>query len=330
MKIADIEILVREKYLSSSQSTAVTYGVKIGEYLQYQEWAKRHQLVCPEDYPRQVVDLVLHELTAEQGTPPAFDISARPEVGVHVAYPGSVTPLHFDWDMSEVLHLNLLGERTVWAGAPLSEPGLPVSGNSVLMDAEGLPVERRRSLLEWFGLKPHLLRAGEAVRFPAHYWHLIEYNSTSLAVSVRREVSPELRPLQCFGRSWQLQLWLDALLKLPRRDRERHVANLISAAIDIDTGSIDVMSPLAVSRMETLISGLSERVTAGSAWQPIVDLREPSSFVDYEGSTGTFAWDIEQMVRLWLFAAYEGNDIESDQMKQELLVRSYLARQRSK
>lgn len=337
--MADIEVHVRRKYLSSGRLDTETYGVTIDDYLHHLEWAKRHQLVCPESYSRQIDNVVLKTLSTDEMVSTDFDMSGRPIVGIHLAYSGSVTPIHFDWDMSEVLHLNLVGQRTVWVGAPVLGPGLPVSGNSVLMDAERLSVDQRRPLLEWFGLKPHLLRSGEAIRFPAHYWHMVEYDDSSLAISVRQEMSRDLRPLQCFARSWQTQYWLEALLQCLGSDRTRQISDLIDAAVDLGAGTVDILSPSALSMMENLVPDLSEQISKGSAWQPVFDLQEASSgnelptFIESQGSASTLPGDfgdLVQLVLMWLFAAYDDVDIETIRVKQELLVRSYLSRSRSR
>lgn len=316
-RVAACRLHLRRKYLGGGAEPAETFSVIASEYLAAAEWAKTSRLVCPEDYGPPITAAVMDTLC---GLPSDFKITQSPVVGAHMAYQGSVSPLHFDWDMSEVLHLNLSGERTIWIGAPRAAPLLPVMGNSVLADFELFPDAKRQSLLEWFDMKPFKLSPGGFIRFPAHYWHLVDYETESLAVSVRREVSPELRPLQCLERSWYLQIWLNEILAKETAERTWLIADLITAT-DTPRG-FDVSSERALTKMRETLTNKVFDASSAMPW------KVGGNSKTIEPRSGTIISDEEaeaaDLGRDWLFAAYESDIVTAE--TQRKLVRDYLFR----
>ena len=99
---------------------------------------------------------------------------------------GSVTQLHFDIDMSHVLHTSILGKKTVYLFSYEQGKNLhryPFTCRSYV-DIERPDFERFPGLKGVQGYKV-VLEAGETLYIPSGYWHHFVYNEPGYAVSLR-------------------------------------------------------------------------------------------------------------------------------------------------
>ena len=124
---------------------------------------------------------------------------------IHAGKPGSIAPVHFDWDHSWVAHACITGTKRMFffppnAGWLLS----PVINTSAFCVPRFSEVDRRRFLDRLGGVEV-VLRAGEGVLFPSMFWHGVLYDEASLSVSVRFEGNFGGRPYAALPRSWWLQ-----------------------------------------------------------------------------------------------------------------------------
>jgi hypothetical protein len=240
-RLLALRIEISEKYLQHRASTGTRYSITLLDYLSHEGWAKENRMVCPEDYAPHFQDLLsdftLNDLFGSMHT-------AADRVGVHAAYGGSVTPLHFDSDNSCVQHLCLSGKRTVWLCPPAPRRSLATSGNSVLMDFEEIDIGQREQTLIEFGADRFELAAGDFVRFPSFWWHLVEYSEVSVALSIRSEYSALARPMTILPRSPELQYLFQGLLSAPDAKQIDVIAKLIREVLSFFDHKISAKSYL--------------------------------------------------------------------------------------
>ncbi len=99
---------------------------------------------------------------------------------------GSVTQLHFDIDMSHVLHTSILGKKTVYLFPYDQGKNLhryPFTCRSYV-DIERPDFEKYPGLKDAQGYKVEL-EPGETLYIPSGYWHHFVYNEPGYAVSLR-------------------------------------------------------------------------------------------------------------------------------------------------
>ena len=99
---------------------------------------------------------------------------------------GSVTQLHFDIDMSHVLHTSILGKKTVYLFPYEQGKNLhryPFTCRSYV-DIERPDFEKYPGLKDAQGYKVEL-EPGETLYIPSGYWHHFVYNEPGYAVSLR-------------------------------------------------------------------------------------------------------------------------------------------------
>jgi len=99
---------------------------------------------------------------------------------------GSVTQLHFDIDMSHVLHTAIFGKKTVYLFPYEQEKNLhryPFTCRSYV-DIEHPNFEQYPGLKNAQGYKVEL-EPGETLYIPSGYWHHFVYNEPGYAVSLR-------------------------------------------------------------------------------------------------------------------------------------------------
>ena len=99
---------------------------------------------------------------------------------------GSVTQMHFDIDMSHVLHTSILGKKTVYLFPYEQGKNLhryPFTCRSYV-DVERPDFEQYPGLKDAQGYKVELER-GETLYIPSGYWHHFVYDEPGYAVSIR-------------------------------------------------------------------------------------------------------------------------------------------------
>jgi len=99
---------------------------------------------------------------------------------------GSVTQLHFDIDMSHVLHTSILGKKTVYLFPYEQGKNLhryPFTCRSYV-DVERPNFEQYPGLKDAQGYKVEL-EQGETLYIPSGYWHHFVYDEPGYAVSLR-------------------------------------------------------------------------------------------------------------------------------------------------
>lgn len=99
---------------------------------------------------------------------------------------GSVTQMHFDIDMSHVLHTSIYGKKTIYLFPYEQGKNLhnyPFTCRSYV-DVERPDFERFPGLKGVQGFKV-VLEAGETLYIPSGYWHHIVYDEASCAISLR-------------------------------------------------------------------------------------------------------------------------------------------------
>ena len=106
----------------------------------------------------------------------------------------SFTQLHRD--PCNTLLLVVAGTRTVWVAAP---PEYTVdTGAYSLEGVSALPDNLNPASPEcdtpWKGKEPVVLRPGDAILFPRHWWHVVQGEARSVALGI--ELRDDLRPLQ--------------------------------------------------------------------------------------------------------------------------------------
>jgi hypothetical protein len=218
-------ISLSEKYLTSFATHGERYSLTLQDYIAHEGWAREKRLVCPEHYE--------FNLASVEGVSENLGVTDAPfeRISVHAAYGGSVTPLHFDWDMSRVHHLCVFGRRRIWLARPTAARPLPAAGNSILADFEGMESEQREGAFHLMGATNYDLAVGEFVRFPSFWWHLVEYSEASIAVSVRSELDALLRPITVLPRSAELQYVLEGLAGADKPDKIKVITRLVQAFI---------------------------------------------------------------------------------------------------
>jgi hypothetical protein len=112
---------------------------------------------------------------------------------------GSVTQMHFDIDMSHVLHTAIFGKKTVYLFPYEQGKNLhryPFTCRSYV-DVERPDFERFPGLKGVQGYKV-VLEAGETLYIPSGYWHHVVYDEASCAISLRCTSQTWLGKLQGF------------------------------------------------------------------------------------------------------------------------------------
>jgi hypothetical protein len=152
-----------------------------------------------------------------------------PAVGVfHAAYAGASSPLHFDWDLRWVCHVNLVGKKRLWCFPPNRGRWWPTIFNMTLFPFGSWSEDARRAFAAEFGGMEFALGPGDAVCFPPLWWHAAVYERPSLSISLRFERWPELRPFAAFPQASTLQrvIW-----ELIAQERIRECSDLLFEAL---------------------------------------------------------------------------------------------------
>lgn len=293
-------IQVRKKYVTNSSSIRDRYSVTVDDYVSHDGWAKRERLVCPEDYSISKETIAGSIANSEYEKLIGDEIG---KIGVHAAYGGSVTPLHFDWDFSEIQHVCLYGQRHVWLRHPKPNHRLPVAGNSVLADFEEMAIDERERALVHFGAIRYTLTPGDYMQFPSYWWHLVDYAETSVAMSLRTEIDPLLRPLCVLPRSSSIQYLVEGLLETTDEKKVEIISALVEALLESSDADREPFRPHshAIRQAER---GLELEPMPSSPWI-VSEINRELQLVSDQGSIGSReeqsnADDID-LCRAWLF-----------------------------
>ncbi len=115
----------------------------------------------------------------------------------HAGHEGDVSALHFDWDFAHVLQMCLSGQKRFLFAPPDAGWLLRPIVNESSISLRELSACDRKELLSMSGGCEVVLHAGDAILFPALWWHGVIYEDTTLAISVR------------FGEPEWAQQWTD-------------------------------------------------------------------------------------------------------------------------
>ena len=137
--------------------------------------------------------MILYNLS--QQIPELLDDIVIPEVGLRFSRRfvfsffgcrGSVTPLHYDIDMGDVLHTVIRGRRRIRLFAPRESAALyrhPCTVRSYV-DLDKPDFERFPALASACGIEV-ILEPGETLYMPAGWWHEFTYLEAGMGVSLR-------------------------------------------------------------------------------------------------------------------------------------------------
>ena len=126
------------------------------------------------------------ELVNDISFPSIIDNVSKSFVFMFFGCNKSVTQMHFDIDMSHVLHTVILGKRTVYLFPFEQSKNLhryPFTCRSYV-DVEHPDFEKYSRLKEAKGFKVKL-EAGETLYIPSGYWHHFVYDEAGYSVSLR-------------------------------------------------------------------------------------------------------------------------------------------------
>ena len=271
-RLKDQPVRVEQSYVAGGNAEA--YLVPIGDFLKDYRWFAERGLMCPETLVPNLDADILAGLRQSVGT-----CDDAPTVLVHLGYPGSTSPIHFDWDFRTVFHVNLRGQKVFAIAHPDGGLSMPTLINSIPFDLSNLSARKQRRLLGLIDADLHHLGAGEGVRFPPLWWHAAIYRKPSLSLSFRFDEVRELRPIAALPRSAELQrlAWLihahreelslgligrivDAFLTLPGSWRKRYQGFLaITRQLD-DECRLALGAPLAKPGYPFHLLGLPDHV----------------------------------------------------------------------
>ena len=113
---------------------------------------------------------------------------------------GSITPLHYDIDMGDVLHTVIRGRRGIRLFAPRESRALyrhPFTVRSYV-DLDAPDFERYPALARARGFEV-VLRAGETLYMPSGWWHEFHYLDAGIGVSLRAPSPRRRERLQGLG-----------------------------------------------------------------------------------------------------------------------------------
>lgn len=126
------------------------------------------------------------ELVKDINLPSLIDNFSKSFVFMFFGCKGSVTQMHFDIDMSHVLHTAIRGRKTIYLFAYEQAENLhrfPFTCRSYV-DVENPDYEKYPGLKNARGYKVQL-EAGETLYIPSGYWHHFVYDEAAYAVSLR-------------------------------------------------------------------------------------------------------------------------------------------------
>ena len=186
--LMDQQIRVERSYIERPDGKA--FRVPAGDYLSDYKWFAERGLMCPETLARDIPADLLARLADAAGTS-ASDAATL----LHLGFPGSTSPIHFDWDFRTVLHVNLKGQKSFEVAPPDGASALPTVINSLPFDLSRLSPRQQRHLFQLVGSQGSSLSAGDGVIFPPLWWHAAVYRRPSLSVSFRFDEVRSLRPL---------------------------------------------------------------------------------------------------------------------------------------
>lgn len=195
----NIEIPVSYDYYSSFRTGEFSREfISLGEYLNHKSLPEG--VLCPEfPLPNALSQKIQIESEDKKIT------SEHAIVQLHAGRSGCFSPLHFDWDHRQVVHVCLSGRKRFILFPPEAGWMLqPVLNMSALCVARFSDLDRA-FLLQSLGGVEIELKEGEAITFPSTAWHAVSYHDSSLALSIRFESSILARPLAVLPRSWYLQ-----------------------------------------------------------------------------------------------------------------------------
>lgn len=161
--------------------------------------------VCAEyPIPSHIADAVRIQV------PPEMAVTGTPYCLFNAGRAGSIAPIHFDWDFGWVLQACVRGKKKLLIFPPdagwLIAPVVNTSSYCIprMSEPDRLALVR---MLEGAEIE---LTEGEALIFPALWWHGVRYDESCFALSIRFGAPRRLRPLALLPRSWLLQriAWL--------------------------------------------------------------------------------------------------------------------------
>jgi len=126
------------------------------------------------------------ELVNDINFPSLVDGLSKSFVFMFFGCKGSVTQMHFDIDMSHVLHTAIRGKKTVYLFPYEQSKNLhryPFTCRSYV-DVEKPDVEKFPGLKKAKGYKV-VIEAGDTLYIPSGYWHHFVYDEAGYAVSLR-------------------------------------------------------------------------------------------------------------------------------------------------
>lgn len=157
-------------------------------------------LMCPEDILQpKVIDLITVDIPTQNKN---IDYAVTL---VHAGKKGSLSPLHFDWDFSFILHTCITGIKDFYFFPPESSWLLDPILNTSAIDFARLSKKDKDHLTKRLGGFKLTIRPGEAVQFPSLWWHCVDYIEDSIGLSIRVENNENLRPFAVLPRNWRLQ-----------------------------------------------------------------------------------------------------------------------------
>jgi Cupin-like domain len=206
-KLSQTEITISNDYYSGfRRPTTPSYKVNANEYLKgTSKGLANKNLMCPEmPVPRNLA----REIRLIVSGHPVW--SKEAVALLHAGRPGSITPIHFDWDHTWVAHACVIGRKRFFLIPPSAGWLLSPIINTSALAIPRFSNSDRSELLASLGGMEILLEAGQGILFPSLFWHGAVYEEPSLGVSVRFEALPGGRPFAVLPRSWLLQrlMWL--------------------------------------------------------------------------------------------------------------------------
>lgn len=196
-----LNLTVAEDYYTRfRQPTFASETVSAAAYFSGESPQSKNNLLCQEmPIPRHLSSSIRLSLPEGAGW------TSQGVGQIHAGLRGSVTPLHFDWDMTWIANVCLIGQKRLFFFPPeagwLLSPVVNLSALCVPKFSES----DRHDLLEKLGGLEVVLKAGEGIIFPSLSWHAALYEEPTLSVSVRFEPVAGGRPFAALPRSWLLQ-----------------------------------------------------------------------------------------------------------------------------
>jgi hypothetical protein len=197
------QVRVERSYVTKGDAEA--YLVPIADFLRDYRWFAERGLMCPETLVSDIEADLLAEMRQAVGTS-----DCSPTLLFQLGYPGSSSPIHFDWDFRTVFHVNLRGQKVFAVAPPVGGLTMPTLVNSIPFDLSSIDRSKQRSLLGLIDADLYQLGPGDGVVFPPLWWHAAIYQKPSLSLSFRFDEARDLRSIAALPRSAELQrlAWL--------------------------------------------------------------------------------------------------------------------------